>query len=299
MLEVLFSAAVHGQSAVVDYLLSRMPKTSGYNQDCVNVILRLVNYQKEDEAFKVLMTMKPGLLMDGQTASTGNFFIRQIVKAKCSPEKIVSFCQRLVDAGLNSRAYFRALESSNALEDAELSTLLLRKIQDQKESLRPSMFWPLLTAQSKVKGEKGVLDVLKQMTSMRLYPNLSTMNQYVLPYMENVNNSREVLKKLRSADVPISMGVVSLLIEHLNRRDFTAAIALLRNNYIVLESKSFGRALADAYLKTSDAKSVVKVIQTILQGADPETPADASVTKSRTAELVCPIVREIFDMAPR
>lgn len=144
--EVLYSASVTGHDSLVDALLSRMSKTSGYNQDCVNIILRLVNRHKEEDAFKVLMSMKPGLSNEGRVPQTGGFFIRQIVKAKSDPEKVVSFCRKLIDSGMNSFALFRALEASNAHENKILSGRLLKEIQTFKSDLKPSSFWPLLVS---------------------------------------------------------------------------------------------------------------------------------------------------------
>lgn len=157
LLEVLYTAAANNHSTIVDDLLTRMRKFSGYNQDCINVILRLVNNGKEDEAFKVLLSMKPPLLTDGQIPAIGGFFVRQVVKSKCNTEKIVNFCRHLVDSGLNPRAYFRALEASNAFENGELSRVLLQEITKQKEMLRPSSFWPLLVTISFYLENVGIL----------------------------------------------------------------------------------------------------------------------------------------------
>lgn len=66
LLEVLYTAAIHNHPTVVDNMLNLMNKSSGYNQDCFNVILRLVNHQQEDQAFRVLQSMKPVQLADGQ-----------------------------------------------------------------------------------------------------------------------------------------------------------------------------------------------------------------------------------------
>ncbi len=144
LLEVLYSAAINGHDTVVDALLSQMKKLSGYNQDCFNVILRLINHRQEEQAFKVLLGMKPITQQDGQTTAAGGFFIRQIVKSNCAPEKIVSFCQRLVESGLNNRAFFRALEVANSFGRVDVANILLKQIQKQKDSLRPQAFWPLL-----------------------------------------------------------------------------------------------------------------------------------------------------------
>ncbi len=77
----------------------------------------------------------------------GNFFIKQIVKSNIPPQKVISLCDQIVETGLNTRAYFTALELSNALGKSEMSNLLLKQIQKQKEMLRPSAFWPLLVIQ--------------------------------------------------------------------------------------------------------------------------------------------------------
>lgn len=68
-MEVLYTAAIHGHPAIVDDLLNQMNRSSGYNQDCYNIILRLINHQQEDQAFKVLKTMKPVQLANGQVRS--------------------------------------------------------------------------------------------------------------------------------------------------------------------------------------------------------------------------------------
>ena len=81
-------------------------------------------------------------------SQTGNFFIKQIIKSNCSPQKVISICDQLVESGLNNRAYFKALELSNAHRKTEMSNLILKRIQRQKEMLRPSSFWPLLVNQA-------------------------------------------------------------------------------------------------------------------------------------------------------
>jgi hypothetical protein len=81
-------------------------------------------------------------------SQTGNFFIKQIIKSNCSPQKVISICDQLVESGLNNRAYFKALELSNAHGKTDISNLILKRIQRQKKMLRPSSFWPLLVNQA-------------------------------------------------------------------------------------------------------------------------------------------------------
>lgn len=296
LLEVLYTAAIHNHPTVVDNMLNLMNKSSGYNQDCFNVILRLVNHQQEDQAFRVLQSMKPVQLADGQMSATGNFFIRQIIKSNCPPEKVISFCQQLVNSGLNNRAFFKALEMSNAFRKPEISNLLLKQIQKQKEMLRPQAFWPLLTAQSKVGGEKGVLDALRQMAAIQVTPNVDTISQRVLPYMEN-DNVETLLRKLRSAEVPPSVVAISLMVQSLNRQDFASAIDVASKIYLRFDNINFRQAAADAYLKTRDASSLAKLLKSTLRQS--QTPGTENDPKDQAAELAGPVLKEVFDRATK
>ncbi len=130
LLVALYKAAVHGHSEAVDVLLSRMKKDRDYNRSCVNIILQLVTQRKEDEAFKILLSMKPKRKINGKVPGSGRFFIRHIVKTNCSPDKIVEFCRKLVQTEKNSRAFFLALEAANIFERIELIDPLLNEIKD-------------------------------------------------------------------------------------------------------------------------------------------------------------------------
>ena len=135
LLAALYKAAVHGHSEIVDILLSQMRKKQYYNRSCVNVVLQLVTQRKEDEAFKILLSMKPIKTIDGKVAGSGRFFIRHIVKMNCSTEKIVEFCRKLVHTKKNSRAFFVALEAANTFERTQLVDPLLNEIKDDGSNL--------------------------------------------------------------------------------------------------------------------------------------------------------------------
>ena len=120
-----------------------MRKNAGYNRSCVSLILRLVTKHKENEAFKLLLSMKPRLL-DGRATPSGRFFIRHVVKSDCHPEKIVSFCQDLVQSGKNVRAFFTAIEAASSMEKPELMERLLQEMKSDKNSVKSHFLGPLL-----------------------------------------------------------------------------------------------------------------------------------------------------------
>ena len=63
-------------------VLSGLKKTAGFNQEAVTVILRLVNAGHEDVGFSLLSTMVMPQSQSGEALSVGNFFIRQMVRAR-------------------------------------------------------------------------------------------------------------------------------------------------------------------------------------------------------------------------
>jgi len=60
--------------------MSRIPKTSGYNQDAINCIYKLVTCGHEEIAFKVFDTMTKPLKSDGTSPPIGRFLIGHLTK---------------------------------------------------------------------------------------------------------------------------------------------------------------------------------------------------------------------------
>lgn len=99
ILDVIYSLTVNGHGDKIDGLLGKFHLSAGFNQDCVNVILRLTNNGYEDVCLKLLRVMPRGNRPDGQPVDVGVFFIRQLVKANRPVEKILSICKILQDEG--------------------------------------------------------------------------------------------------------------------------------------------------------------------------------------------------------
>jgi len=117
-----------------------MSKCVFYNQHCVDVILRLTNQKLENAAFKVLLTMERCSTSTGQPLDV--FFIRHIVKLQYPPQKIMDFCQQLVDMKLNPHAHIIAYDSAHAFLHCDLILALMSNSKLGK--LAPEHFWPLL-----------------------------------------------------------------------------------------------------------------------------------------------------------
>ena len=65
-----------------------------------------------------------------------------------------------------------------------------------------------------------------------------------------------------------------------------------------MDEKLFGVAICEAYLKTMDSASVIKLIQMKI-GASSAEPLDEATIKSLAAELAGPIINEVLEIAPR
>lgn len=52
----------------------------GYNQDAVNVVIRLVTKGKDDVAYKVFQTMQPAVRTENSMNMSGHIIIKQFVK---------------------------------------------------------------------------------------------------------------------------------------------------------------------------------------------------------------------------
>lgn len=59
----------------------------GYNQDAVNMVLRLLTKGKDDAAYKVFLTIQAPVRSDNNPNMSGHILIKQLVKMNR-----VSFC---------------------------------------------------------------------------------------------------------------------------------------------------------------------------------------------------------------
>ena len=80
LLDVVYALAINGHEAKVDPVLAKLRQGTGFNQDSVNVILRLINKGHEDVGLKILRVMPRATRADGQLVDTGSFFVKQLVK---------------------------------------------------------------------------------------------------------------------------------------------------------------------------------------------------------------------------
>ena len=139
-MDVIFSAATHGHSEVANTLLGQMRNDYNYNQDCRNLITRLMLHKQTDVAYKALLTLNP-------VEQTGlypavRFFIPLVVTADVPSQKIVTLLSEHEE--LEKRGILEALELAAVKSRSELTTLLWEQLKQRKNFIPPYQFSRLL-----------------------------------------------------------------------------------------------------------------------------------------------------------
>lgn len=264
LFDVIYVLSTNGQSDKVDKLIPRLRKTAGYNQDAVNLILRLVNKGQEDVAYEILKTMPRGMRPDGQLSDTGAFFIKQLVKSNRPAEKILSICRELQQQGLNERALVIAAEVATTTGNLDIAVPILKEIQQSGMPIRQHFFWPLICTQGKV-GHEGVLDVLRLMQSeFNLTPSGETIREFVLKNLKE-RNYDNMISMLQSANVSIANAVASCVYDALKQSRIKDAAKLTTTYNIYYQPGLFWRPLVDALIKTQDYQSYVSILRSFYE----------------------------------
>lgn len=264
LFDIIYVLSTNGQSDKVEEIIPRLRKTSGYNQDAVNLILRLVNKGQEDIAYKILKTMPRGTRTDGELSDTGAFFIRQLVKSNRPAEKILAICKDLQQQGLNNRAILIAVEMATTSGNLDIVIPVLKEVQRSNLPIRPHYFWPLICAQGKI-GPDGVLDVLRLMQSeFNISPNGETIREFVLPNLKEQNYDNLILM-LRTAGVSTANAVTSCVYDALKHNKMKEAATLTSTYTIYYQPGLFWRPLVDAMIKTEDYQSYVSIVRSIYE----------------------------------
>lgn len=260
ILDVVYALTLNGFGDLIDPIVETLRKSAGYNQDAVNLILRLTNKGYEDVAFKILKTMTRGSRADGELVDTGNFFIKQLVKANCSSSKILDICKELQDDGLNSRALLTAIESGLSYGLVETALPLLKEAHKAGLPIRQHYFWPLLCSESK-NGNDNILAVLRQMQDeFNITPSGETIREYVIPNI-NEKNYDKLISLLRSVGISNAIASTSTAYHVLSNNNIKSAADISTNYSAYYSPGLFRKPLVAALSKTNDYESYIKIVR--------------------------------------
>lgn len=308
MLEVAYALAVNGHGAQVDVLLEKTRRSVGYNQDAFNVILRLTNKGQVDVAFKVLESMVRSTNADGNLSDTGNFFVRQMVKANLPFEKIISVCRTMQEKAMNPRAVLIAIEAALQTGATELVIELLKEAHKAELEVRQHYFWPVLVATGKSGSVEAVAAVLKQMNEFGLSPSGETVRDYVIPNLKEMNPD-QLMNFLIQAGVSSGQAASSVCYNLLLKNKLKEAATVGGQYRFFLVPSLFRKLLVTALDHTQDVDNFIKFVRLIHDSQDkrlamkPEQVDDeagevseavASGSGGQKSEIVGPIVNDII-----
>ncbi|KAH8295864.1 hypothetical protein KR018_004809 [Drosophila ironensis] len=295
VLDVIYTLTVHGNGEHVDELLTKLRLSPGFNQDAVNVILRLVNKGHEDVGLKLLRVMPRTSRVNGEPVDVGAFFIRQLVKANRPVEKILSICKTLQAEGLNPKALTIATEAGLTNGVVNNALPLLQEMKNAGLPIRQHYFWPLICSV----GSNQVLDIVRRMQQeFAVFPNSETIRDYVIPNLKEKNWER-IVTSLRDAGVPNSTAVTSAVYSALATHQIADAAKIMEQNRAYYLPFLFRQPLILALSHTNDYSSFIRCVRQIHEGLqfrqgkeeEVEQGGEAAAEKT-TPDVVGAIVQE-------
>lgn len=261
LLEVVEECALGGHEEHMDYLLGQMQRSAGYNQEAINLILRLTARRREQAAFKVLRTLTHSAnpVQDSTPTYQGAFFIRQLVKSGCPPETLISMCKQLQEENFSPMALLIATDAALQFKKSDTAIALLRSLQAAGHPIRQHFFWPLMTS-GKSKKDQKVLDVVKMMMDdFKIGVSAETLRDYVIRNLKTTDPYL-VMELLRGVGVSIFLAgktiVHSLLLK--NKLKDAADFASKYGTKINLNICS--KPLIDSLIESGDIESFVKLV---------------------------------------
>lgn len=249
--QVIYDLAINGHEEQADKLFGYLNKSHGYNNDAINVILRLVNNNQDDVAFKILQSMP---------SANGDFFIKQMVIANRPIEKIVEFCERLPRTGANDGAFNSLIYQVSDYWSTDQIYDTLRICKSKSVGLTAHSVAPLM----RIEAANGSIDkVIHFMTNeLEIKQSLKIIRDHIVPNM-NITNPVDAVMTLRKSNVPFSTAISSVIYHSLQSNDMKAAVAVTHHFNNFLSPSAFQEPLISALNATGDFESYITIIRYI------------------------------------
>lgn len=262
-LEVVEECALGGHEQHMDYLLGQMQRSAGYNQEAINLILRLTARKKEQAALKVLHTLTNSAnpVQDSTTPTyQGAFFIRQLVKSGSSSDTIISMCKQLEEENLSPMATQIATDAALQFKKHDTAVALLKSLQDAGHPIRQHFFWPLMVSGSKSKNDQKVLSVVKMMMDdFKIGVSGETLRDYAIRNLKTTDPYL-VMELLRGVGVPLFLAGKTMVHSLLLKNKLTDAADFASKYGTKINLNVCARPLIDSLIDTGNVESFVKLV---------------------------------------
>uniref|UniRef100_W8AAS6 Leucine-rich PPR motif-containing protein, mitochondrial n=1 Tax=Ceratitis capitata TaxID=7213 RepID=W8AAS6_CERCA len=192
-----------------------------------HVCIELLHNTNLSSALAIINALPTPRFNENQSIDTfGVFLLQELFRSKYSTEEIIDVAKLLVESKKNTRALHIVTEIA-LRRSAESALPYLEKLSEQ-EPLRPHYFWPLLLQSHQQSGEAGMLNVLKEMSSLNVSCDRETIALYVLPNLPiTLQDPVKAVKALDNVGVKPSLTLIEIVTYLLLRQRFDAAHDLL------------------------------------------------------------------------
>ncbi|XP_067623165.1 leucine-rich PPR motif-containing protein, mitochondrial isoform X2 [Eurosta solidaginis] len=257
LLDIVYALSINGHADKVDLILAKLRISTGFNQDAVNVILRLVNKGYEDVGLKILRLMPRATRPDGTQIDVGIFFIKQLAKVQRPVEKILNICTILQDEGLNPKALLVATEAALIYGGVSIAMPLLRELKNSGFPIRQHYFWPLICSAKPTQ----ITNILRNMQDeFGLSPNSETLRDYVIPNLKE-RNWDKIINFLRDAGISNGNAAASAAYVALSNNDLKATSDIMNTYRAYYAPSLFRPILLTALSATNDYDSFIDVLR--------------------------------------
>lgn len=260
-LDVVEECALGGHEQHMDFLLGQMQRSAGYNQEAINLILRLTARRKEEAAFKVFRTLTQSAnpVQDFTPAYQGAFFIRQLVKSGSPPDTIISMCKQLQEENFSPMALLIATDAALQFKKFDTAVALMKSLQVAGHPIRQHFFWPLI-ASGKSKKDQKVLDVVKMMMDdFKIGVSSETLRDYVIRNLKTTDPYL-VMELLRGVGVTVSLAGKTMVHSLLLKNKLKDAADFASKYGTKINLNVCAKPLIDSLIDTGNVESFVKLV---------------------------------------
>ncbi|KRT80285.1 hypothetical protein AMK59_7357 [Oryctes borbonicus] len=262
-LDVIYALTINDHSQHVPVVLNKTRKAIGYNQDAINLVLRLINKGYESIAYTILQSIPRGTRPDGSQWPIGAFFIKQMIKAGRPIGEISKYCDRLEQDELYEKGLLLATEMCLELGNEKLAYDLLNELKRKGLPIRQHYFWPLIVAKASDSSGDAIIDVLLKMNDYNITPSAETIRDYVIPNIKG--KSSDIIAKLREANISIGSAASSIVHTLLQKNDIQEAAVIISKIPAYYYPEILRRPLTSSFYATNDLKSYITIVRHIVE----------------------------------
>lgn len=179
-----------------------------------NACVELIRANEARKAFRIIEQLHIPKFSDHEDSdSFATFFISELIRSGTPLEDVIEMARKLMDSGRNTRALHVCCEV--ALRHESEDALSYLKELATVEELRPHYFWPLFIREFKSNGESGILQIVKEMSDLKVTPDYETIANYILAKIPiTLTNVRMGIKELEDRGAKMAH-LMSPVISHL------------------------------------------------------------------------------------